>query len=318
MKVCLVDGQGKPHVAEGLQGIALADCRLVWVDVTDPSQEERTHLRDLFDLHPLAAERPLEREGMPRVMEFAGHVMVLWSMLRDAPETEKVETSTLYLILGEDFLITAHVDETPLIDAMFRRLGKEEKPRRDHPAAFLYAILNASVEEWFPLVEKLKDDIDDHMEEMLSDDKGGDIGRVISIKHKNMAARRTVSALRDVVMHLARRDLEAVPDDLNVYLLDIYDRLTRIYLEMDNNTDLISSSLDIHLSAVSNRLNVTMKRLTAIATFFMPATFLAGVYGMNFVHIPEYKWYYGYLYFWIFIVVVTAIMYFIARKQDWL
>ncbi len=303
---------------EGLEGFQPSRYRLAWVDVTDPSQEERAYLRDIFDLHPLAAERPLEREGMPRVMEFAGHVMVLWSMLRDAPETEKVETSTLYLILGDGFLITAHVDEMPEIDAMFKRLGKEEKPRRDHPAAFLYAILNASVEEWFPLAESLKDDIDAHMEEMLSDEKGGDIGRVISIKHKNMAARRTVSALRDVVMHLARRDLEAVPDDLNVYLLDIYDRLTRVYLEMDNNTDLISSSLDIHLSAVSNRLNVTMKRLTAIATFFMPATFLAGVYGMNFVHIPEYKWYYGYLYFWVFIVVVTAIMYLVARKQDWL
>lgn len=303
---------------EGLEGFQPSRYRLAWVDVTDPSQEERTNLRDLFDLHPLAAERPLEREGMPRVIEFAGHVMVVWSMLRDTPETEKAETTALYLILGDNFLVTAHLDEMPEIDAMFRRFRDEGKPRRDHPAALLYAILNSSVEEWFPLVESLKDDIDTYMEEMLLEDGGGDIGRVISLKHKNMATRRTVSALRDVVMHLARRDLEAVPDDLNVYLLDIYDRLTRIYLEVDNNTDLISSSLDIHLSAVSNRLNVTMKRLTAIATFFMPATFLAGVYGMNFVHIPEYKWYYGYLYFWAFIIVVTAIMYFIARKQDWL
>jgi len=100
--------------------------------------------------------------------------------------------------------------------------------------------------------------------------------------------------------------------------MDVYERLARLTMEVESNSDLVSSSLDIHLNAVSNRLNITMKRLTAIATFFMPATFIAGVYGMNFAHIPEYKWYYGYLYFWVLLVVITFVMVLIAKRQDWL
>ena len=221
------------------------------------------------------------------------------------------------MILGDNFLITAHVEDIHEIDTMFKKMRDEAKARHEHPAFFLYAIMNVSVEEWFPMIEGLKDDIDTYMEEMLAEVKSGDVSTLMSLKHKNMAVRRTLSALRDASMRLARRDLAAIPDELNVYLMDIYDRLTRLYLEVDNNSDLISSSLDIHLSMVSNHMNVTMKRLTAIATFFMPATFLAGVYGMNFKHFPELWWYWGYLYFWIAIVVISVVMFFVARKQDW-
>ncbi len=318
MKVYLIDKQGRPVQADGLQNVVLADCRFVWVDAGDPSLQERLYLRDFFALHPLAAESPLEAETVPRVVEFADHIMVIWNILRDVRETEKVETASLYMILGDNYLITAHLGDIGEIDSMLEKLQGETAPRREHPAFYLYAILNLSVEEWFPVVEELKDGIDSYMDEMLADSKSGDIGRVMSLKHKNMAVRRTISALRDVAMRLARRDLAVVPDELTVYLMDVYDRLTRLYLEVDNNSELISSSLDIHLSAVSNRLNMTMKRLTAIATFFMPATFLAGIYGMNFVHMPEYKWQYGYLYFWILVIVVTVVMFIIARKQDWL
>jgi len=317
MQVYVIDGEGKAGLADSLEGVSLSGSRLVWADVMDPSLEERKRLRDFFDLHPLTAETPLERETVPRVVEFSGHILVVWNMLRDVRETEELEISSLYMILGDNYLISAHVEDIHEIDTMFKKLRGDDEPRHDHPAFFLYSVMNISVEEWFPMVEGLKDDIDTFMEDMLSDAGSGEVTTLIALKHKNMAVRRTLSALRDVVMRLARRDLAAVPSEFNVYLMDIYDRLTRLYLEVDNNSDLISSSLDIHLSVVSNRLNVTMKRLTAVATFFMPATFLAGVYGMNFIHMPEYKWYFGYLYFWIAIVVITVVMFFVARRQDW-
>lgn len=103
----------------------------------------------------MASERPLEREPVPRAVEFGGHGMVIWNMLRDVRQTEKVETTGLYMILGDDFLITARLEEIAEIASMFRRLGEEVPPRREHPAFFLYAVLNATVEEWFPMVEGL-------------------------------------------------------------------------------------------------------------------------------------------------------------------
>ncbi len=309
------DGAGRQ--ADGLEGVVLDECKLVWVDLQDPSIEVRRHLRDFFDLHPLMVDVSLEVETVPRVLEFNGHLLVIWNVMHDTPHMEKLETASLYIVLGDNFLVTAHVPEMPEIHGIFERLRKEPAPRHDQPAFFLYSILNVTVQSWFPLVERLKDGIDSYMEMMLADDRSGDISTVMSLKHENMAARRTISALRDVVLRLARRDLALIPDELSVYLTDVYDHLTRVYLEVDNNTDLISSSVDIHLSVVSNRLNVTMKRLTAVATFFMPATFLAGVFGMNFRHFPEINWYWGYLYFWIVIIVITVAMFFVARKQDW-
>jgi len=317
MKTYIIDNEGHPQEGDSLEGVVLAACKLVWVDVKDPSLEERAYLRDFFDLHPLTATAVLESETVPRVQEFDGHVLTVWSMLRDQPSTEKLEITSVYMVLGDNFLITAHIEDIHEIDTMFKKLQGETVPRHDHPAFFLYTIMNVSVEEWFPMVEGLKEQIDAYLEDMLADDKSSDVSTVMALKHSNMAVRRTISALRDVTMRLARRDLATIPDELGVYLMDVYDRLTRLYLEVDNNTDLISSSLDIHLSVVSNRLNVTMKRLTAVATFFMPATFLAGVYGMNFRHFPEINWYWGYLYFWIAIVVITMAMFVLARRQDW-
>lgn len=251
--------------------------------------------------------------------EFADHLLVAWEFPRDDPATESIATIPTYIVLGKNYLVTLHRDAVPEISSWFQKLdAMETEASRRHPAFILYAILNESVEEFFPLVESLKEGIDAYMDRLVADGGGKGLDQVMHYKHRNMALRRTVSSLRDVVMRLARRELALIPEEMVIYFLDVFDHLTRIYLETDNNSDLISSLLDIRLNVIGNRLNVTMKRLTAIATFFMPATFLAGIYGMNFAHMPETTWYYGYLYFWIAIIVITLVMYFMGKRQDWL
>jgi len=318
MKIYILDRKGSSKEVDSLDGVELADNKLAWLDTQDPTDEERRRLQDFFGIHPLALAVSHKVEDVPRVQEFEGHILVIWSFLRGKPSSEKIETASLYMILGANYLVTIHMEDIPELDTVFQKTKEGAILRHEHPAFFLYTIMNLAVEEFFPLVEELEEKIDAYMENLLSDQKGGDLNTVMALKHRNMAVRRTVFALRDVVMRLASRDLPYIPDELSVYLMDVYERLARLSMEVDNNSDLISSSLDIHLSAVSNRLNVTMKRLTAVATFFMPATFLAGVYGMNFVHLPEVHWYYGYLFFWVLIIVITVAMAVIARKQNWL
>jgi len=319
MDVYRVDKEGRSAKSKSLEGIRLRDDALVWVDAEDPSPEELVSLREFFDIHPLALEPVGEARSIPRVKEFADHLLVAWEFPRDDPATESIETTAVYIVLGKNYLVTLHRDAIPEISSIFEKLdGGEAGTLRRHPAFLLYSILDESVEEFFPLVESLKEGIDAYMDRLVADGGGKGLDQVMHYKHRNMALRRTVSSLRDVVMRLARRELALIPEDMVVYFLDIYDHLTRIYLETDNNSDLISSLLDIHLNVISNRLNVTMKRLTAIATFFMPATFLAGIYGMNFAHMPEINWYYGYLYFWIAIIVITLVMFLVGKRQDWL
>jgi magnesium transporter len=318
MKIYVANTSGEAQKVSSLDGIKLEDCKMVWLDTTNPSDQERQLIEGFFSIHPLAMEVSKRPQNVARAQEFDGHLMVIWYFLNDQQAEDEVGMACVYLIMGANYLVTIHVEDLPVLETIFDTLKDDEEPKHDIPAFFLYTIMNVSVEQFFPLVEDIQDQVDTYMESLLSSKKEGDLKALMSLKHRNMSMRRAVYALRDVVMRLAGRDLPLIPDELSVYLMDVYERLIRLSQEVESNSDLVSSSLDIHLNAVSNRLNITMKRLTAIATFFMPATFLAGVYGMNFAHIPEIHWYYGYLYFWVFVLVISVVMAVVAKRQNWL
>ncbi|MBK5093909.1 MAG: magnesium/cobalt transporter CorA [Actinobacteria bacterium] len=317
MRIYLQDKTGVVIEPASLQEVGLPECKLLWVDLEKPSSEELALIGRFFDIHPVALEECQKEETLPKVQEFANHLFIIWDFLRDDPSTEKLETSSLCMFLGANYLVTIHKEPAPEFDRVLDNLEKEPSLYKEHPAPVLYSILDTAVDEYFPLVEDLTEKIDTYMESLLLDQGVGDLKTILTIKHRNMAARRMITAHRDVVMKLARRDIPFIPEGLSVYIMDVYDHLVRIGTEVENNSDLISSSLDIHLNAVSNRLNVTMKRLTTIALVFMPLTFLVGLYGMNFRHMPEIGWRYGYLLVWIMLLVIAIVMIIIARVKDW-
>ena len=317
VRIYLQDKAGEVSKPASLQEVRLPDCKLLWVDLEKPSPEELELIGRFFDIHPVALEECQREEALPKIQEFPNHLFIIWDFLRDDPSTEKLETKSLCMFLGENYFLTLHQEAAPELDRVLDNLEKEPSLYKEHPAPVLYSILDTAVDEYFPLVEDLTEKIDAYMENLLVDQSVGDLKTILTIKHRNMAARRMITAHRDVVMKLARRDIPFVPEDLSVYIIDVYDHLVRIGTEVENNSDLISSSLDIHLSTVSNRLNITMKRLTTIATIFMPLTFLVGLYGMNFRHMPELGWRYGYLMVWIVLLVITVAMIIIARAKDW-
>jgi len=317
MRVYLQDKAGEVKKPASLQEVKLPDCMLLWVDVQEPSAEELALIGRFFEIHPVALEECQKEATLPKVQEFANHLFIIWHFLRDNPSTEKLETTALCMFLGENYLLTIHREAAPELDRILENLEKEPSLYKGHPAPVLYSILDTAVDAYFPMVEDLTEKIDTYMESLLMDQGIGDLKTILTIKHRNMAARRMVAAHRDVVMKLARRDIPFIPEDLSVYILDVYDHLVRIGTEVDNNSDLISSSLDIHLNAVSNRLNVTMKRLATIALVFMPLTFLVGLYGMNFRHMPELNWQYGYLVVWIVLLIIAVVMIVIAKVKDW-
>jgi len=313
----LLDAGGTASEPTSLAAVDLNDCSLLWVDLEEPTEEEMKQVGERFGIHPLALDESKLPVHPPKILEFPDHLFVMWNILRDQPSTEKLEMSTLSIFLGRNYLVTVHQETLPELDEIYARLKEDPGLYRGQPSPLLYAIFDTSVNAYFPLVEDLTESIDKYMESLLTDQGGGDLKAILGLKHRNMAVRRAVSTHRDIIMQLARRDMRFIPEELTIYLIDLYDHLVRIGSEVDNNSDLVSSSLDIHLNAVSNRLNVTMKRLTTIATIFMPLTFLVGLWGMNFRHIPEFGWHYGYLFAWVTIIVVAIVMVVFAWKKDW-
>jgi magnesium transporter len=313
IKAYIEDSRGIRETT-ALEGTALDECRLLWVDSTAPSKDELQELADFFGLHPLSIHAYEEADEIPKMTEFPNHLFVVWHFLRDDPETETVEYAPVFLFLGTNYLLTLHRAELEEITSIAVKMESDPELYRHQPAALLYGILDTAVDGYFPVAEDVTNHIDAFQEDVVSSGTSGDIHELMTLKHRNMALRRAASAHRDVILKLSRRDVRFIPEELSLYLLDVYDHLVRIGSEVDNNSDLITSSLDIHLSLVSNRLNEVMKKLTIVATIFLPLTFLAGVWGMNFRHMPELFWRHGYILAWVSLIVVGIITYYIAMR----
>jgi magnesium transporter len=295
-----------------LDGVSLSDAVLLWIDLENPTSDEISRVGALINAHPIALNHCKAPDGLPKILEFPNHLFVAWSFIIDPGDGEKLDALTLCLFLGENFLVTIHSHALPGVDAIWGKLAADADLYKHHPAPILYAILDSSVDEYFPIIEDITNKVDAYQDEIMSGVEGN-LPTIMSLKHRNMAIRRAVASHRDVILKLQRRDMPFIPDDLSIYIMDVYDLLVRAAAEVDSNSDLITASLDINLNMVSNRLNEVMKKLTIVATIFLPLTFLVGVYGMNFKNMPELTWQYGYLASWIALAVIAVGTYFVAR-----
>jgi magnesium transporter len=210
--------------------------------------------------------------------------------------------------------VTVHQDPLAGLNDIWNKNKEDHELYQHQPGLALYAILDNAVDAYFPIVEGITNSVDDYQDMLISGQAAGDIETIMAQKHRNMAMRRIAVAHHDVILKLGRRDMPFIPADISIYIMDIYDLLVRVLNEVDSNADLITASMDIHLNMVSNRLNEIMKKLTIVATIFLPLTFLTGLFGMNFKYMPELGWRYGYLFAWVAFFVIGIATYMIAKR----
>ncbi|MBN1288604.1 MAG: magnesium/cobalt transporter CorA [Actinobacteria bacterium] len=317
MKVLFSDGSGAVNIEEKLDDVDLKKCKVFWVDLLNPDKEELGTVTDFLGLHPITFKSYEEKKTIPSVQQFQEYLKINWDFIDGSGSDEELNVNPIILLLGDNYLVTVHERTMPEIDEVVNRWIDEPSVYHQSSAPLLYDILDTAVDGYFPIVEDLSDRIDRCIDRLMTSSSQEDLQTIMSIKHENMTMRRTLMAHRDVMMQLSRRDMPHIPRELYEYLVHVYDHLVRVGMEVENNSDLVSSTLDIYLSSVSNRLNITMKRLTTIATIFMPLTFIVGLYGMNFKYMPEFNWHYGYAFAWGTIIVTTVVMIILARKYDW-
>lgn len=181
-----------------------------------------------------------------------------------------------------------------------------------------YCLLDALVDNYFIILEKIGDSIDT-LEEVLMRQPGQDVmEQLYQLKRELLFLHKAVWPLREVISFLLRRESSLIQDSTMPYLRDVYDHVVQAIDSIEINRDILATMLDLYLSSVSYRTNEIMKVLTIIATIFMPLTFLAGVYGMNFEHMPELSWQYGYLLIWIIMITLGVFMLYFFRKKKWI
>ena len=252
-----------------------------------------------FGLHPLVLEDILNTHQRPRVEEYEDYIFFVARMLMAGKNGEPFHSEQVSFILGKKFVATFQDIPGDVFDPVRMRVQSGRgKSRRLGPDYLLYSLLDALVDNYFILLQSVAERIETVEARITSQPKTQDLDDVHRLRRELVYVRRNVWPLRDAIAEMNRSDSPLVSDDTHVYLRDLHDHVIQVIESVENFRDVLASLQDLYMSALSQRTNEVIRVLTVISTIFVPLTFLAGVYGMNFHYFPELSWKYGYLGFW--------------------
>jgi magnesium transporter len=284
----------------------------VWIDLADPDESAFEEVRARYPLPPLAVEDCLHTPQRPKLDVYPEVTFLIW-LLPSLLAGDGIETQELDVFLGRDHLVTVHADASGPAE----RIGAVAGGYLPRGVEWtLHAILDEGVDAVFPVIEALSDELEMLEDLMLSDARPEHLQRLYAARRALVQLHKVVGPERDVVRGLAR--LEAfVEPEAYMYFQDIGDHLARVADQIDTYREVANGTMDIYLSAQSNRMNQIMKTLTVVATIFMPLTLISGIYGMNFRHMPELEWPFGYFAVLGIMGLIALGMTWYFRRRDW-
>jgi len=241
-------------------------------------------------------------------------------MLCGGDPDHRVESEQVSLILGSNFVISFQEEKegdvfNPVRERLRSGKGLIRKMGSDYLA---YSLIDTIVDHYFLILERLGDKVELLEEELMTHPTERTLQGIQTFRNEITFMRRAVWPLREVISGLERRESPLIHETTGIYLRDVYDHTVQVMDTIETYREMLSGMLDIYLSSISNRLNSVMKVLTIIATIFMPLTFIAGIYGMNFKYMPELEWHWGYPVIWLVILLIGASMVIFFKKRKWI
>jgi len=272
-----------------------------------------------FDIHALVLEDILNTHQRPKFEEFDDYLYIVIKALSLAENEFNVEYEQVSLLLLDKFVFTFKEKPDALFEPIFNRLGNDKSHLRNLSTDYLtYIIMDTIVDEYFSLQDTFDELIENIEDELLSNPSAQTLNIIQKIKRELIFLRRSVSPMRELLAAIQRSESPLLNDKTKRYFGDIYDHVIRVSEALESYRDLIAGMLDIYLSSVSNKMNETMKILTVFASIFIPLTFIAGVYGMNFEYMPELKWKWGYPALWGVFIGVSVFLLRFFKKKKWI
>jgi magnesium transporter len=293
---------------------------ITWVNVEGVHDVEIIrHLGERFALHPLVLEDIVNTGQRPKIEDYDDYLFIVLRMLRPTGEGE-FTSEQLSMILGPSYLFTFQEGlQGDVFDMVRERLRNNKGKGRAMGADYLaYALIDAIIDSYFTVLEDLGERIVNLEEELTQTPDTTTLHEINNIKKEIIFLRKAVWPLREAVSFLERGDSDLLSPATRLYFRDVYDHTVQVIDTVETYRDLLSGMLDLYLSSISNRINVIMKFMTVVGTIFMPLTFLVGVYGMNFKHMPELEWHYGYFILWGLMIGLSIAMIIYFRRKRWL
>ncbi|MBA3052027.1 magnesium/cobalt transporter CorA [bacterium] len=272
-----------------------------------------------FGIHSLTLEDIVNTAQRPKYEDFDSYIFVVLKMLMLDASGKGIVSEQVSLVLGANFVISFQEKKGDVFDAIRERIRQNKgRIRRAGPDYLAYSLLDAVVDNYFSILENTGEQIEEMEEKLLANPSPQTLRKIHDLKRGIIFLRKSVWPLREVAGSLERGESKLIKKSTVIFLRDLYDHTIQVIDTVETLRDMLSGTLDIYLSSVSNRMNEIMKVLTIFAAIFIPLTFLAGIYGMNFEFIPELKWRWGYFYALGLMAAVGFGLLIFFRRKKWL
>ena len=297
-----------------------------WVDVKGLGSEDiLQRLGKVFGLHPLVLEDVVNVPQRPKVEDYPQQLVIITQMVVPKPSGEGFWLEQVSLVVSKNYVLTVQeYSEKDCFSPVRRRIKFNKGSIRNMGADYLaYALWDAIIDGFFPVLEIYGEKIEDLEDEVIFNPSNESLAKVYQIKRELLALRRAIWPQRNALNTLIRDGSSVIDPEILVFLRDCYDHTVQIIDIIETYRELASSLTDIYLSAISNKMNEVMKLLTVISSIFIPLTFIAGIYGMNFdpdvspFNMPELEWYWGYLFCWALMLATSGSLVYFFWRQGW-
>ena len=290
---------------------------VIWVDVVQPDADDVATLREEFQLPPLVLEDIGQANRSPTLRHYGNDLFVVFYALT-CPDKGIGHQSLSVYIKANALISIRHEPITALDDVAARWRQDVDETGRDDPITLLYSVLDAMVDSYFPVLDEIADWVEDIEDRIFNGVDNGIQREIVDLRRTLLKTRRILAAERESLTHVFRKDHPTIANSMLPYFQDVYDHVNRATEGLDGSREMLASTMDAYLSQVNNELNIVVRRLTSWTIILMFITLIAGIYGMNFDHMPELHWRFGYFYALGLMALVATTTVIVFRRIKWL
>jgi magnesium transporter len=290
----------------------------VWIGMHEPTAEEIQDVAEVFHLHPLAVEDAVKAHQRPKLERYDDMLFVVLKTLWYVDEHDAVETGEIALFVGADFVVSVRHGQGNELRSARKQLESDADVLAHGPGGVVYAVLDRVVDEYLAVVDELVVDVDEIEASVFSTERTDDSARIYTLKRELAEVRRAVLPLREPLVKLASGAVPQVPHEAGPFFRDVADHLARAAETVDTLDSLLSTAFDAHVAQISVQQNDDMRKISAGAALIVVPTLIAGIYGMNFDHMPELGWTFGYPFALLLMASVAGGLWALFKRSGWL
>jgi magnesium transporter len=308
---------GDLGVHEAMEACHEPNC-FTWIGLYEPTEEEFDSIRREFDLHPLAVEDAIHAHERPKLEVFADMVFIVLKTARYVDPTEVIKLGEILIFLGHNYVITVRHGEASELGGVRKQLEEQPELMQHGPGAVLHAIVDRVVDDYAPAIAGLGEDIDQVEDQVFSGLRASAAERIYKLKREVLQFEHAVGPLVEPVDRLARGKYDVIHPEVRTYFRDVNDHLLRAHDQLESFRDLLTSILQANLTQVGVRQNEDMRKISAYVAMAAVPTLIAGIYGMNFEHMPELGWEAGYPLALTLMAGIVAFLFWRFKRAGWL